>query len=131
MKNVIDSSAWIEYFTDSTGAEHFSAAINDLPNLIVPAITIVEVFRFTLRVASERQALQVAALMRQGTVVPLTGDLALAAASLGHKHKLPLADSIIYATAQQYKATVWTQDADFADLLGVQYFSKAEQRYPR
>lgn len=125
MKNIVDSSGWIEYFTDGSGADNFSGPIEDTKNLLVPAVSITEVFRFVLREVSERHALQVAALMRQATEIPLTYNLALSAGTLGHTHKLPLSDSIIYAVALAFKATVWTQDADFAELQDVNYFPKS------
>jgi predicted nucleic acid-binding protein len=92
----------------------------------VPSITITEVFKSVLRQRNEESALQVAAHMEQGTVISLDGELAINAAVFGVELKLPLADSIIYATAQKYGAVVWTQDADFKGLDNVNFYPKAK-----
>lgn len=118
--NVVDSSAWLEYFADSDRADVFEAAILDEENLIVPVITVYEVFKKVLREQGESQAFQIACQMQNGTTVDLNLSLALGAA----KHSLPLADSIIYATTLHYQATLWTQDQHFADLPNVKYFAK-------
>jgi predicted nucleic acid-binding protein len=123
--NVVDSSAWLEYFADASGADHFAAAIEAVDRLVVPSVCLLEVFKVVLRQQGESAALQAVALMQQGDVVDLTGALALAAAKVGIDHKLPLADSIVYATARSVGGVVWTQDADFESLPDVQYFPKA------
>ena len=118
--NVVDSSAWLEYLAGSPKASQFAAAIEDVGNLVVPVITIYEVFKKVLRERGEGDALQVASLMQSGEVVDLDLPLAMDAAHL----KLPFADSIIYATAMSRGATLWTQDDHFKDLPGVRYFPK-------
>ena len=123
--NVVDSSAWLAYFADEANAQHFASAIEAPDTLIVPSITLLEVFKKVAQQRSEGVALQYVAVMQQGRVVALDAPLALLAASLGARHKLPLADSIIYATAQQANALVWTQDADFESLDGARYFAKS------
>ena len=120
--NVVDSSAWLEYFADGPKAEHFASAIEDTAALVVPSITVLEVFKRISQQRDEATALQYVAVMQQGRVVDLDAALALRAAALGLRHKLPLADSIIYATAQAARAIVWTQDADFEGLDGVRYW---------
>ena len=127
--NVIDSSAWLAYLTDEAGAKGFAQAIEATESLIVPTICLTEVFKVVARQRGEGDALQVVALMQQGQVIPLDDTLALSAAVLGAEYKLPLADSIVYATAQQLNATVWTQDEDFDGLPDVRYFAK--QNSPR
>jgi predicted nucleic acid-binding protein len=122
--NVVDSSAWLEYFADAPGAAHFASAIEAVDHLIVPAVCVLEVFKVVLRQRGESDALQAAALMQQGTVVDLDATLAIAAASAGVAHKLPLADSIVYATAQAVGGVVWTQDDDFEGLPDVEYFPR-------
>jgi len=122
--NVIDSSAWLSYFAGDSNANIFSKAIEDIDKLIVPSITITEVFKCILRQRDEDVALEVIAHMEQGKVIPLDSELARNAAQYGVDHKLPLADSIIYATARKYDALVWTQDSDFESLEGVKYYSK-------
>lgn len=123
--NVVDSSAWLSYFADDANAARFAPAIEDLPRLVVPSITIIEVGRRIMQQRDEAAALRYVVLMMQGRVVDLDADLALAAARLGLRHRLPLADSIVYATARRFEATVWTQDADFDALPGVRYFARA------
>ncbi|MBS0456618.1 MAG: type II toxin-antitoxin system VapC family toxin [Proteobacteria bacterium] len=123
--NVIDSSAWLEYFADGSNAKHFAAVIERPDSLLVPAITLLEVFK---RIAGQRDesiALQYVAVMRQSAVADLDAALALRAAALGLRYKLPLADSVVYATAQSADALVWTQDADFEGLPGVKFWCKS------
>ena len=122
--NVVDSSGWLEYFADGTNADFFAPAIEDVERLIVPSITLAEVFRRVLGQRGEGEALQAIALMQQGQVVELDSTLAVSAGKLGHELGLPLADSIILATAQRHGAVVWTQDADFEGLEDVRYAPK-------
>ena len=122
--NVVDSSAWLAYFADEPNAQHFASAIESPDSLIVPSITLLEVFKKVAQQRSEGAALQYVAVMQQGRVVGLDSTLALLAATLGTRHKLPLADSIIYAIAKQSDAVLWTQDADFEGLDSVRYFAK-------
>ena len=122
--NVVDSSAWLEYFAAGPNAENFAGAIEDTSALVVPSITLLEVFKRISQQRDEAKALQYVAVMQQGRVVDLDGALALRAAALSLRHKLPLADSVIYATAQAARAVVWTQDADFEGLDGVRYWPR-------
>lgn len=119
--NVVDSSAWLEYLADGPNAPFFAPAIEDLEHLIVPTISIYEVFKRVLVQRDETAALQAVAQMRQGKTVPLTDKLALQAAATSAARRLPMADAIVLATARVHKATVWTQDVDFEGLEGVQY----------
>ena len=123
--NVVDSSAWLEYFADGPNAGHFARVIEKPDGLLVPSITLLEVFKRICQQRDESAALQYVAVMQQSDVVELDGALALRAAALGLRHKLPLADSVVYATAQQAGAVVWTQDADFDGLPGVRYWRKS------
>ena len=120
--NVVDSSAWISYFTDDKHAGIFAPPIENLEQLLVPSITLTEVFKYMCRHADEGVALQSIAHMCQGQTVPLDSSLALDAAVVGLEFKLPLADSIIYATARKFGARVWTRDSDFKDLPAVEYY---------
>ena len=122
--NLVDSSAWLEYFADGPNAGSFARAIEDVANLIVPSISLLEVFKRILQQRSETDALRAVAMMKQGAVVNLDAELALTAAKLGSDLRLPLADSVIYATARKYDATLWTQDKDFEGLDAVRYFAK-------
>ena len=122
--NVVDSSAWLAYFAEEPTAADFAAAIEDPRRLVVPAVCLLEVFKVVARQRGEGDALQAVAIMQQGDVVDLDGALALSAARLGIDHKLPLADSIVYATARAVGGVVWTQDEDFDGLPDVQYVPK-------
>jgi predicted nucleic acid-binding protein len=120
--NVVDSSGWLAYFADEPNAKHFLAPLSDPASLVVPAVTIYEVFKVILRESGENDALQAAMAMQKGTVVDLTASLAIAAAKLSLEHDLPMADSIILTTAQECGATIWTQDSDFDSMNNVKYF---------
>ena len=120
--NVVDSSAWMAWFSGDRNTNAFAEPIRDIENLLVPSITLTEVFKSMLRQKGEDAALRSVTQMQQGLVVPLVSSLALDAAVFGIDHKLPLADSIIYATARKFDATLWTQDSDFDGLPGVRYF---------
>lgn len=119
--NVVDSSGWIEYAVDGPNAEEFQAPLSDLDHLIVPAISIFEVYRFVLRERGRPVALTLAATMRQGTVVDLDAGTAVEAAELAATLGLPMADAIIYTVAQMHRAILWTQDAHFRDIEGVRF----------
>ncbi|MEZ4699434.1 MAG: type II toxin-antitoxin system VapC family toxin [Rhodothermales bacterium] len=123
--NVIDASAWIEFFKDGPNAAAFQAPILDQANLLVPATVLYEVFQYTIRHGSEQQAMLTIAAMRQGRVIDIDAALALSAAGLSRQHNLPMADSLVLAVARRYEATLWTQDADLKNLEGVRYFGKA------
>jgi predicted nucleic acid-binding protein len=123
--NVVDSSAWLSYFAGDGNARIFAKPIEALDKLLVPSITITEVFKSVLRQRNEDAALEVVAHMEQGTVIALDGELAINAAVFGVELKLPLADSIIYATGRKYDAVVWTQDVGFNGLESVKFYPKA------
>ena len=122
--NIVDSSGWLAYFADEGNAKHFIVPLSKPSALIVPTITIYEVFKVILRESSENDALQAVVAMQKGEVIDLNKSLALSAARLSLEHQLPMADSIILATAQEFKATIWTQDVDFKDISKVKYFPK-------
>lgn len=119
--NLVDSCGWLEYFADTELADFYAPALEDTENLIVPTICILEVFKKILLQTDESDAFHAIAMMQQGNVIDLNAILSMRAAKLGVVHNLPLADSIIYATAKAYEAIVWTQDSDFKDLPGVKY----------
>jgi predicted nucleic acid-binding protein len=122
--NVVDSSGWLEYLADGPNAGFFAGALQDTDRLIVPTISVLEVFKCVLQQRGEDAALQTAAAMQQGELADLTLRVALEAARLGHNLKLPLADSVMLATARLNQAVLWTQDADFKGLEGVRYVAK-------
>ena len=121
--NVVDSSAWLEYFADGPNAGEFAEVIFETERLIVPSVTLFEVFK---RIRGQRDldsALYAVAQMQRGRVIDLEANLAIAAAELSAESGLPMADSIILATAHAHEAVLWTQDADFKGLEGVEYRS--------
>jgi len=122
--NIVDSSGWLAYFADEPNAKHFLIPLKDSASLVVPTITIYEVFKVVLRESSENEAIQAVAAMQKGTVVDLTTNLAIAASKLSLQHRLPMADSIIIATSQAFSAKIWTQDSDFKNISGAKYFPK-------
>ena len=119
--NVVDSSAWLEYFANGPNAGFFARAIEKTSHLLVQSLILYEVFKRVLQQRDEGAALQAVAVMQQGTVVDLDAPLALAAARLSVEHHLPMADSVILATARGQAAVLWTQDADFKGMPGVEY----------
>jgi|SRR5208337_4785700 len=122
--NIVDSSGWLEYFADGPNASFFSRPLQETADLVVPTITIYEVFKVVLRQRNESDALQSAALMQQGSVVDLTPSISILAARTSIEHRLPMAASIILATSRVFGATIWTQDSDFKEIDGVQYVAK-------
>ena len=122
--NIVDSSGWLAYFADEPNAKHFLTPLSDSASLIVPTITIYEVFKVILRESSENEALQAVVAMQKGRVIDFNAPLAIAASRLSLEHQLPMADSIILATAQEYKAVIWTQDSDFKNISKAKYFPK-------
>jgi predicted nucleic acid-binding protein len=122
--NIVDSSGWLEYFSDGPNAELFLTPLQEPSSLIVPTITIYEVFKVVLRETSENEALQSIAAMQKGSVIDLTAGMAMNASKLSLQHNLPMADSIILATAKTYKSIIWTQDSDFENFPSVKFFPK-------
>ena len=122
--NVVDSSAWLEFFADGPNARIFAEPLEQADLLLVPSVCLYEVFKTVLRQRGEPAALQAVALMRQGHVVELTERIALLAAELSLQETLPMADSIILATARLHDAHSWTQDNDFEGLENVTYVAK-------
>lgn len=123
--NIVDSSGWLEYFTNGPNAGFFSEPIEHRAELIVPTISIFEVFKRVLQQKSETDALRAIAFMQNGHVIDLSTALALHAATLSVDLKIPMAGSIMLATAREYDAFLWTQDADFEGLDGVRFVRRA------
>lgn len=122
--NVVDSSGWLEYFADGPNAGFFARAIENPAALVVPTVSLYEVFRHMLRQRGNDDALEAVAVMQQGRIEELSDTLALAAARLSVDLNLPMADSIMLATSRAWNATLWTQDRDFESLPGVKYVKK-------
>src|ERR1051325_3937150 len=116
--NVIDSSGWLEYFTNGKNASFFAPAIHDVANIVVPTISIFEVFKRILIEKGRTDALEAVAIMYDGEIVDLDREIALIAADLSFELKLPMADRIILATARSRHATLWTEDEHFKDIEG-------------
>ncbi len=124
--NIVDTSGWLAYFAGEPDAKYFLTPLNDADSLVVPTVTIYEVFKVFLRESGENNALQAAVAMQKGTVVDLTVPLALSASKLSLEHDLPMVDSIILATTKQFNAILCTQDSDFKNITGVKYFPKSK-----
>jgi len=122
--NLVDSCGWLEYFADGPNARFFAAHVENTARLIVPTICIYEVFRRLLQQVDRSAALEAIAVMQQGRVVPLMSVLAMDAATIGQEMSLPMADSVILATARDNDAVVWTQDGDFQFVDGVRYIPR-------
>lgn len=122
--NIVDSSGWLEYFADGPNADLFAVPLGKSAELLVPSITLYEVFKIVCRQRGEDAALQAVAMMQQGKVVELSSSIALLAAKLSLEVKTPMADCIILATAQIHAAQLWTQDNDFEGISGVRFFPK-------
>lgn len=122
--NVVDSSGWLEYFADGPNADFFAAPVEASTELLVPTLSLYEVFKRVLQQRGENAALQAIALMQQGAVIELTSTLALQAARISLQEQLPMADSMILATAQVHGATLWSQDSDFEHVAGIKYVAK-------
>jgi len=122
--NLVDSCGWLEYFANGRNADFYAVALEDTGSLLVPTICLLEVFKRIYQQRGEGAALQAAAVMHLGLVVPLDASLALRAARISSDLRLPLADSVIVATAQTYLGVIWTQDARFKGFEGVRYIEK-------
>ena len=123
--NVVDSSAWLEYFIDGPQADHFAAVIEDTDNLLVPAICIYEVLRRLAALGLGAHVEMARGLMQRGQVIDLDAERAASAALIGQRHQLPMADAVIYAIAREHAAPLWTMDADFERLPGVKHHPHA------
>ncbi len=122
--NLVDSSGWLEYFSDAKNADFFSTPIEDTDKLIVSTINLYEVFKKVLQQKDENSALQAIALMQQGRIVDVDASISLHSAKQSVALNLPMADSLILATARLFDAVLWTQDSDFVNIPGVKYIKK-------
>lgn len=122
--NLVDSSGWLEYFTDGKNARYFAPAIENTKKLMVSAINIYEIFNKILQISEENTAIQAIAVMQQGKIIEVNATIAYTAAKLSLDLKLPMINSIILATAKSNQAILWTQEVDFKDMEGVKYFER-------
>ena len=113
---LIDSSGWIEYFTEGAHTDRFFHHLKDPRRIVTPVIVLYEVYKKMKRERSEQEALEAVAQMLKTQVVPLSEDLALSAADVSLEYGLPMADAIVYATALEYGCKVLTLDSDFSKL---------------
>jgi predicted nucleic acid-binding protein len=121
--NLVDSSGWLAYFSNTKNALKFARPLQDLKHLIVPTIVMYEVFKVMLREKDENAAILAQAHMQEGVVVQLSAELAVLAAQKSIEFRIPMADAIIFATAQSYNALLWTQDEHFSGLKNVNYYA--------
>lgn len=128
--NVVDSSGWLEYFADGPNADFFAPAIENTDELVVPTLSLYEVFKRVVQQRGEGAALQAVAAMQWAEVVVLDANLALEAARVSLRARLPMADAVMLATARRYEAVLWTQDEDFRELDGIRYVPHSD-RAPR
>jgi predicted nucleic acid-binding protein len=122
--NIVDSSFWLEYFAGTEAGNIVSKIIENTAKLLIPSITLYEVFKKILLETTEDDALFCLAHMKQGKIINLSDELSLSAARLSVEFKLPMADSVIYATTIKYDGLLWTQDQHFSGLNFVNYFEK-------
>ncbi len=120
--NLVDSSGWLAFFAGTKNAGEFAVPLEASNRLLVPTIVIYEVTKVFLRERGEDTAIIAQAHMQQGTVADLTAELATSAATISLKQHIPMADSIIIATARAFGATIWTQDEHFKGLTEIRYF---------
>jgi predicted nucleic acid-binding protein len=119
--NIVDSSAWLEYLAAGANANYFAEAIENTAELLVPTLCLYEVFKRIIQQRSENEALQVIAVMQQGKIIDMDTTIALSAAQISIDHQLPMADSVILATARLNSAVLWTQDSHFEGIANVKY----------
>jgi len=124
--NIVDSSCWLEYLMGTETGANVAQVVENPGELIVPTITLYEVYKKLLAEKNEEYALDVVSYMQTGTVIELNAGLSLSAAQISRKYKLPMADSIIYATSLRYSAVIFSCDRHFKDIPDVRYFSKAQ-----
>lgn len=122
--NIVDSSGWLEYLGDLPNAHFFEPVAQDVENLLVPTVIIYEVYKRLAQISSREAARDAVGIMSDGRIVDLDASIALEAAEVSIQHKLPMADSLILATAHHFQATLWTQDSHFKDLPGIRYIEK-------
>lgn len=122
--NLVDSSAWMEYFADGKNAKHFAPIIQDLKNLVVSVINVSEVYKKISRHRDENSAIQAIAVMQQAEVLEITSQVAIEGSKISIQNKIPITDSLIIASARSVGAKIWTQDYDFKGLDNVMFFKK-------
>jgi toxin FitB len=126
--NVVDSSGWLEYFVRGPNTTFFKPALHKTESLLVPTICIYEVYKWIVSQRDDEEALAAIAWMTTAQMADLNQEIAIQAADFSREYKLAMADSVIYATARAFRATLWTQDAHFSGLEGVEFIEKRNQQ---
>jgi toxin FitB len=121
---VIDSSGWIEFFTDGPLADEYASRLRKLTAVVTPVIVIYEVYKRLKRELSEDDAVIAVSAMQRSQVVAIDQEIALTAADLSLEHRLAMADALVLATARKFKAELVTSDRDFEGVTGVTYLRK-------
>ena len=122
--NVVDSSGWIEFFLAGPSGPLFKPVIEQRDKLLVPVIALYEVHKILSRKLPAEMVASCLDVMRLGRVLDLTDRRAIAAAEVAIKHRLAMADAVMYSLALEHQATFWTQDVDYQGLPGVNFFAK-------
>ncbi len=123
--NVVDSSGWIEFFLAGVNGPIFKPVIEARSQLLIPVVALYEVHKILSRKLPAAKVTSALNVMRLGRVLELTDRRAIAASEVASLHGLAMADAVMYSLAQEFKATLWTQDVDYQGLPGVNYFAKA------
>lgn len=121
---VIDSSGWLDFFTEGPLAKVYAGHLENLSEIITPAIVLYEVYKIIKRERGEEDALTAVMQMGKTHVIFIDDVLVLTAADLSLEHGLAMADSIVYATALIHEATLVTSDSDLSQLPHVTYLKK-------
>jgi predicted nucleic acid-binding protein len=116
---VVDTSAWIEWLIKSPTGVVVAAELPTNADWLTPTVVQLELAKWVRRERGDDKADQAIAFSVTCVVVPLDTSIAVAAAKISVEHKLPLADSIVYATARAHDADLLTCDAHFKDLPNV------------
>lgn len=128
--NVVDSCGWLEYFAGGPNADFFAEPLGVAAELVVPSVSMYEVYKCVAKQRGEAKAAQAVVLMQQGSIAALTAPVAVSAARISLDLGLPMADSVMLATARAHDAVLWTQDADFSDVPEVRYVEKGARSRP-
>jgi predicted nucleic acid-binding protein len=122
--NLVDSSGWLEYITNGNQARIFTPIIQNYDELIVSVINKYEVYKKLCLEFNPKKASNTMGVLYYGRLVEVTEEIALTAAELSIEYHIPMADSLLLATAKTMDATFWTLDAHFKNIPGVKYFEK-------
>ena len=125
---LVDSSGWLEFFTDGPLAEQYSSHLTDLNGIFTPTLVLYEVYKRIRRERGEEEALTAAAQLKKTRLIPLTDTVAIRAAEASLEYRLAMGDAVVYATAILNDATLVTSDSDFKDIPGVIYLEKIAPR---